>query len=277
MNGISTATSPWPAPWTSRNSTGRTCSSSRCPPRSMWAAWKIISPRARCSRLKGGCFRSAWTICPIVLGSKAPPVGTWRRTHFQAMRAAADGDVLIFMPGGYEISRTIEAIRHRPESQGVPSSSAAWRIAAARSGCGGGALRSAESCGRDECRRNLHHHRRCAAGDRLRARADCRATIRIVGSTPCGWNDKPSSAEQRAGRAGRTAPGHCFRLWSRPEQEERPQQDLPEIKRLDLSEVILTLKAGGIEDLREFRWLEAPARPPEPCRGVVARSGSPGE
>src|SRR5262249_11134578 len=68
-----------------------------------------------------------------------------------------------------------------------------------------------------------------------------------------------SSSEQRAGRAGRTAPGRCSRLWSRPEQEERPQQDLPEIKRLDLSEVILTLKASGVEDLREFRWLEAPS------------------
>src|SRR5262249_49077531 len=66
------------------------------------------------------------------------------------------------------------------------------------------------------------------------------------------------SSEQRAGRAGRTAPGRCSRLWSRPEQEERPQQDLPEIKRLDLSEGILTLKASGVKELREFRWLEAP-------------------
>ena len=37
-----------------------------------------------------------------------------------------------------------------------------------------------------------------------------------------------------------------------------PAQDLPEVKRLDLSEVVLTLKATGVEDLRRFRWLEAP-------------------
>src|SRR5207247_6355286 len=43
-----------------------------------------------------------------------------------------------------------------------------------------------------------------------------------------------SSADQRAGRAGRTAPGQCIRLWSQSEHAERPVQELPEIKRLDL-------------------------------------------
>ena len=37
-----------------------------------------------------------------------------------------------------------------------------------------------------------------------------------------------------------------------------PPQELPEIKRLDLAEVVLTLKAAGVEDLRKFRWLEKP-------------------
>src|SRR5438876_10890006 len=67
-----------------------------------------------------------------------------------------------------------------------------------------------------------------------------------------------ASADQRAGRAGRTAPGTCQRLWSQEEHAHRPEQELPEVKRLDLSEVVLTLKAAGIEDLRKFRWLEPP-------------------
>ena len=67
-----------------------------------------------------------------------------------------------------------------------------------------------------------------------------------------------SSADQRAGRAGRTAPGVCMRLWSRDEHSHRATQELPEIKRLDLSEVVLTLKASGVDDLRKFRWLEKP-------------------
>ncbi|MEI9960924.1 MAG: helicase-related protein [Limisphaerales bacterium] len=67
-----------------------------------------------------------------------------------------------------------------------------------------------------------------------------------------------SSSDQRAGRAGRTAPGVCMRLWSREEHGHRLAQELPEVKRLDLAEVVLTLKAAGVEDLRKFRWLEKP-------------------
>jgi ATP-dependent helicase HrpB len=67
-----------------------------------------------------------------------------------------------------------------------------------------------------------------------------------------------ASADQRAGRAGRTVPGVCMRLWSREEHGHRAVQELPEIKRLDLSEVILTLKAAGVTNLCKFRWLEPP-------------------
>jgi ATP-dependent RNA helicase HrpB len=67
-----------------------------------------------------------------------------------------------------------------------------------------------------------------------------------------------AGTDQRAGRAGRTAPGHCLRLWTRPDQNSRPAQELSEVKRLDLSEVILTLKASGVNDVKEFRWLEGP-------------------
>jgi ATP-dependent helicase HrpB len=67
-----------------------------------------------------------------------------------------------------------------------------------------------------------------------------------------------ASADQRTGRAGRTAPGVCVRLWTEREHYDRAAQELPEVKRLDLSEVVLTLKASGIEDIAGFRWLEPP-------------------
>jgi ATP-dependent helicase HrpB len=70
-----------------------------------------------------------------------------------------------------------------------------------------------------------------------------------------------ASADQRAGRAGRTAAGHCLRLWTAHEHNSRQAQDLPEVKRLDLAEVILTLKAAGVNDVKKFRWLEAPDAP----------------
>ena len=67
-----------------------------------------------------------------------------------------------------------------------------------------------------------------------------------------------ASADQRAGRAGRTAPGHCIRLWGQEDHAKRPAQTTPEIHRMDLAEVILTLKVSGIEDLDEFEWFEKP-------------------
>ena len=67
-----------------------------------------------------------------------------------------------------------------------------------------------------------------------------------------------ASADQRAGRAGRTAPGVCVRLWAEREHANRAPQELPEVKRLDLSEVVLTLKASGIDDVMNFPWLEKP-------------------
>jgi ATP-dependent helicase HrpB len=67
-----------------------------------------------------------------------------------------------------------------------------------------------------------------------------------------------ASADQRAGRAGRTAPGRCIRLWSERDQLGRRRQDLPEIKRLDLAEVLLNLKAAGVTDLGRFGWIEMP-------------------
>lgn len=67
-----------------------------------------------------------------------------------------------------------------------------------------------------------------------------------------------AAADQRAGRAGRTGPGHCLRLWTAREHAERPRRELPEVRRLDLAEVVLVLKAGGVDDLRAFRWLEPP-------------------
>ena len=84
-----------------------------------------------------------------------------------------------------------------------------------------------------------------------------------------------ASADQRAGRAGRTAPGHCLRLWTAHEHSERAAQELPEVKRLDLAEVILTLKASGVDDVKTFRWLEAPdARALERAETLLADLGA---
>ena len=54
-----------------------------------------------------------------------------------------------------------------------------------------------------------------------------------------------ASAEQRAGRAGRTSPGICWRLWPANAHRARRERDSPEIERADLSSAVLTLAAWG--------------------------------
>ncbi len=67
-----------------------------------------------------------------------------------------------------------------------------------------------------------------------------------------------SSAEQRKGRAGRTAPGTCHRLWTESGHLNRPERNTPEIQRSDLAEVVLLLHSLGIRKANEFDWLDRP-------------------
>lgn len=61
-----------------------------------------------------------------------------------------------------------------------------------------------------------------------------------------------SSAEQRAGRAGRLRPGQCFRLYPEVEFKKLSSFTIPEIQRGDLSSVILRLKALGVQNVLRF-------------------------
>ncbi|MFL6333595.1 MAG: ATP-dependent helicase HrpB [Pyrinomonadaceae bacterium] len=67
-----------------------------------------------------------------------------------------------------------------------------------------------------------------------------------------------ASAVQRAGRAGRTRAGRCLRLYTAQDFGARPAHETPEVRRLDLAESVLELRAAGAGDLRAFDWFEAP-------------------
>lgn len=67
-----------------------------------------------------------------------------------------------------------------------------------------------------------------------------------------------ASADQRAGRAGRTAPGRCLRLWTRGEHAGLRAQETPEVLRLDLSRTVLELRGWGLGEARRLRWLDVP-------------------
>ena len=69
-----------------------------------------------------------------------------------------------------------------------------------------------------------------------------------------------SAATQRLGRAGRVAPGICYRLWSEYEQASLLQSDPPEILIADLSELALNLALWGVHDPSALAWPDMPPR-----------------
>ncbi|KAL2044895.1 hypothetical protein N7G274_002670 [Stereocaulon virgatum] len=69
-----------------------------------------------------------------------------------------------------------------------------------------------------------------------------------------------SAAIQRKGRAGREAPGQCYRLYTEQSYLDLQPRHTPEILRCDLSHAILTLKARGVDDIINFPFLDHPPR-----------------
>ena len=196
---------------------------------------------------------------PRRLGAGAPPVWEIAAEEFSRyVNGGGEGDVLVFMPGGFEISQTIEAIRHTSEAKGfivLPLH---------------GELQPKDQ----DAAVARYQQRKVVVATNVAETSITIDGVRLVidsGLARIARYDSnrgintlliekisQANADQRTGRAGRTAPGTCIRLWSRPEHDERAPHEMPEIRRLDLSEVVLTLKASGVEDLRKFRWLEKP-------------------
>ena len=67
-----------------------------------------------------------------------------------------------------------------------------------------------------------------------------------------------ASADQRRGRAGRTAPGTCYRLWADNENSLMPDYDIPEILESDLANLALFLADWGVTDASKLKWLDLP-------------------
>jgi ATP-dependent helicase HrpB len=193
------------------------------------------------------------------VGLNGPPVWELAAEEFaRFVNAGGEGDVLVFMPGGFEIAQTIEAIRHTSEARGYLILPLHGELAPKDQDAAVARYQQPKVV----VATNVAETSITIDGVRLVidsglariARYDANRGINTLMIEKI----SQANAEQRTGRAGRTAPGKCVRLWSRPEHDERPPHEMPEIRRLDLSEVVLTLKAAGVEDLRKFRWLEKP-------------------
>jgi ATP-dependent helicase HrpB len=67
-----------------------------------------------------------------------------------------------------------------------------------------------------------------------------------------------AAADQRRGRAGRTEPGVCYRLWDEPQTQSLPPYAEPEIRSADLSGLLLDCAEWGAADPRQLSWLDPP-------------------
>ncbi len=176
----------------------------------------------------------------------------------QLLGEAPSGDVLVFLPGSREIAKAEQSLRSFAERTGVqlvmlhgemPLEAQARAITA---GTGRKVVLST----------NVAESSITVEG--VTAVVDC-GLARIATHSPWtgrqGLEVRPisqASAVQRAGRAGRTQPGQVLRLYSEADFRARPAHDKPEVQRLDLSGLLLTLFGAGISP-GPLDWLDAPS------------------
>jgi ATP-dependent helicase HrpB len=202
---------------------------------------------------------------------RLPGRGPWEPAAEQVRRLLREeptGDILVFMPGAYEISRTLGLLRDAPECRGVellPLHGDLPPEDQDRAVREGSARKVIVATNVAETSLTLPGIRAVVdAGLARVARFDPVRGIDTLLTEPI----SRASAEQRSGRAGRTGPGRSIRLWSRTEHDSRAARQTPEILRVDLCETLLLLRAGGWGDAADFPWFESP----EPRALARARS-----
>jgi ATP-dependent RNA helicase HrpB len=178
----------------------------------------------------------------------------------RAVREGPRGHVLVFLPGAQEIRRAAEACSALASAEGL-------RIVPLH-----GSLPAAEQ---DAAVRPSPEPKLVLATNVAETSITIDGVVAVVDSglariaSSAPWSALPSlrvepisraSATQRAGRAGRTAPGRCLRLYTAADFARRPAYDTPEIARLDLGETVLAARIAGV-DPATLRWLTPP--PPE--------------
>jgi ATP-dependent helicase HrpB len=176
------------------------------------------------------------------------------------------GDVLIFMPGAYEIRRTIEAVRRLPAAKGCEVLPLYGELSPAEQDRAVGMLdRRKIIVSTNVAETSLTIDGISIVIDSGLVRQSGFDMRRGINTLLIEKNSK-DSATQRAGRAGRTVAGVCLRLWSEREHKKRAEHTLPELLRVDLSSTLLQLnlllddRNSGIGGVAEFPWITPPPK-----------------
>ncbi len=179
----------------------------------------------------------------------------------QLVEQADCGDVLVFLPGAYEIRRTVEILEQVGWMRGRDVYALHGQLtpeAQARAVECGSRPRVIVSTNIAETSLTIEGVRAVVdSGTAREARWDPLRGLSTLHVVPI----SQAQAEQRAGRAGRLGPGRCIRLWSEAEHGRRPPFPAPEVHRADISQAFLNLLAWGcsnLDDIRHFPWPDAP-------------------
>ncbi|MFZ4688254.1 MAG: ATP-dependent helicase HrpB [Polymorphobacter sp.] len=169
------------------------------------------------------------------------------------------GSVLAFLPGAAEIERTAERLAER-----LPADVDLHRLYGARDGADQRAAIRPAPAGRRKVVLATSIAETSITIDGVRVIVDSGLSRRprfdrAVGLTRL-VTERASQAAvtQRAGRAGRTAPGVAVRLWEAGETAGRLRFDPPEMLESDLTGLVLECARWGVADPRQLRWLDPP-------------------
>ena len=171
---------------------------------------------------------------------------------------ADTGDILVFLPGSAEIRRAARACEELARRHDLLIAPLYGDLSPAEQD------RAVEPSSRRKLILSTNIAESSITIEGVRAVIDS-GLARIASDSP--WTGLPSlevkriskaSARQRAGRAGRTGPGHVIRLYTVEDFQRRPDHDTPEILRRELSQMCLQLEAAGMHDPLQLDWLDAP-------------------
>ena len=169
-----------------------------------------------------------------------------------------DGDVLVFLPGAAEIRRAGRAIERIAERAGLLILPLHGDLPPAEQD------RAVQAADRRKVILSTNVAESSVTIEGVTAVIDS-GLARVASQSP--WSGLPrlavsrvskASANQRAGRAGRTAPGRVIRLYPLDDFARRPDRETPELLRAELSQMVLALASMGLTDARELDWLDAP-------------------
>lgn len=233
-----------------------------CPDMRLLAMSATIQP-GPVAELLGGApvIEAATTAYPVDLRwTPAPPRSRHMEDHVATIVRRAlketEGDVLVFLPGMAEIRRVEERLVDaladvRVLHGSLPTEEQDLALAAAEAPFRKVVLSTdiAESSLTVEGVRVV-----VDSGTARAPRFDPRTGMTRLRTISI----SRASADQRAGRAGRLAPGVAYRLWSKMEHAARRPAIDPEITQVDLSGLALELAAWGVADPGELSWLDPP-------------------